>query len=216
VWWVVLLLFVSDIDKTVVRKIVRSHRDQIERCYASGLKANPHLGGRLVVRFSIDGKGKVTEAKVVESEMAAPAVEQCIRNEIEKWVFPPFGRGDPVTITYPFTFVPPHPPSPAPRSRDENLPEQLEPSDIQRGMASIRPLVEACFAKWKVPGVVNVTMTIRPSGRVLEAAATGAFAGTPTGDCVAEAVKRVMLPRFEGPAMMGIDYPFTLGAPRAR
>ena len=108
-WWAALLLFVNDIDKTLVRKIVRSHRDEIERCYASGLKTNPKLAGRLVVRFSIDGKGKVTEAKVTESELAAPDVESCITARIEKWKFPPFGRGDPVTITYPFVFEPPPP-----------------------------------------------------------------------------------------------------------
>ena len=212
---VVLQLFASDIDKTLVRKIVRSHRDEIERCYASGLKANPHLGGRVVVRFSIDGKGKVTEAKVVESEMAAPAVEQCITNEIEKWVFPKFGRGDPVTITYPFSFVPPHPPSPAPRYRDEDLPEQLKPSDIQRGMTAIKPLVEACYERFKVDGTVVVTVTIGYKGRVTKAEVTNKFAGTPTGECVTQAVEKAVFPKFEGPSMAGIDYPFTLGAPRA-
>jgi hypothetical protein len=213
----VLLLFVNDIDKTLVRKIVRSHRDEIERCYASGLKANPHLGGRLVVRFSINGKGKVTEAKMIESEMAAPAVEQCITNEIEKWEFPKFGRGDPVTITYPFTFVPPHAQQTrTPEVGDYNLPEQLKPSDIMRGMAAIKPLVAACYAQYKVDGMVNVSVTIANTGRVSKAIITGKFAGTPTGECVARAVEKAIFPTFEGASMSGIDYPFTLGAPRAR
>ena len=54
------------------------------------------------------------------------------------------------------------------------------------------------------------TVTINPSGRVSSAQVTGKFAGTPTGTCVASAVKGASFPRFKGQAMSGIDYPFML------
>src|SRR5262249_2580561 len=50
----------------------------------------------------------------------------------------------------------------APAPGDENLPEQLKPSDIQRGMAGIKGKVQNCYAQYNVPGMVNVTVTINP------------------------------------------------------
>jgi hypothetical protein len=97
-----------------------------------------------------------------------------------------------------------------PSPGDENLPDQLKPGDIQRGMATIKGRVQNCYAQYNVPGMVNVTVTINPSGRVSSAQVTGKFAGTPTGTCVASAVKGASFPRFKGAAMSGIDYPFML------
>jgi hypothetical protein len=64
--------------------------------------------------------------------------------------------------------------------------------------------------------MVNVTITIANTGRVVAAQVTGKFAGTPTGECVERAALRAVFPTFEGLSMSGIDYPFTLGAPRAQ
>ena len=212
-WLALLLLFGGDIDRNVVRRAIRTHRDEIERCYAAGLKSNPHLGGRFVVRISIAGTGRVSKVEVVESELGAPHVELCITSEIEKWQFPKFGAGDPVIITYPFSFVAPKAPGmryPFSAGPDENLPDQLKPSDIQRGMRAIHSLVAACYAQFKVDGMVNVAVTIANTGRVSGVVVTGKFAGTPTGDCVAHAVERAVFPSFHGPSMAGIDYPLML------
>jgi hypothetical protein len=97
-----------------------------------------------------------------------------------------------------------------PSAADENLPDQLKPSDIQKGMAGIKSRVQNCYAQYNVPGMVNVTVTIKGSGRVSSAQVTGKFAGTPTGTCVAAAVKGASFPRFKGAEMSGIDYPFML------
>jgi hypothetical protein len=45
---------------------------------------------------------------------------------------------------------------------------------------------------------VKVKLTIDPSGKVTKASATGDFAGTPTGDCVASAVKGASFPAWDG------------------
>jgi hypothetical protein len=88
--------------------------------------------------------------------------------------------------------------------------QQLEPGDIQRGMAKIRDKVASCYRQFNVPGMVNVTLAINPSGRVSTAQVTGKFSGTPTGSCIERAVRSAIFPRFSGPAMTGIDYPFLL------
>jgi hypothetical protein len=98
----------------------------------------------------------------------------------------------------------------APAADDPNLPDQLKLGDIQRGMSSVRSRVSQCYAQFNVPGVVNVTVSIAPSGHVQSVQVTGKFAGTPTGDCVAKATKGASFPRFKGAAMTGIDYPWML------
>ncbi|MBW2523230.1 MAG: hypothetical protein JRI23_03605, partial [Deltaproteobacteria bacterium] len=46
---------------------------------------------------------------------------------------------------------------------------------------------------------VTVTVTFAPSGRVTTAMlAGGAYAGTPTGSCIASAFKGATVPPFEG------------------
>jgi hypothetical protein len=97
----------------------------------------------------------------------------------------------------------------APEAGTENLPEQLKPSDIQRGMQGIKPRVMNCYAQYNVPGMVSVTVTINPSGRAASVQVTGKFAGTPTGTCVASAVKGASFSRFKGQAM-SVEYPFML------
>ncbi|MBI5481336.1 MAG: zinc-ribbon domain-containing protein [Deltaproteobacteria bacterium] len=87
--------------------------------------------------------------------------------------------------------------------------ERLEPSDIQKGMRGIKGRVQGCYDQYKVPGMVSVSVTIGSSGRVSSASVTGKFAGTPTGACVAGAVKGAKFDRFKGAALT-ITYPFVL------
>src|SRR5262249_25616551 len=104
------------------------------------------------------------------------------------------------------------PPRPAHQASDDaSLPDALLRPDIQRGMAAVKPHVNACYSQFNVPGIVNGTVTINPSGRVAAASAKDKFAGTPTGDCVARAVRAASFPRFKpSTGQMTVDYPFLL------
>ena len=88
--------------------------------------------------------------------------------------------------------------------------EQLKASDIQRGMAKVKAKVQACYDQFGVPELVNVLITINPSGRVGSAWVMGKFRGTPTGYCIERAVGTATFPRFKGEEMTGIEYPFML------
>jgi predicted Zn finger-like uncharacterized protein len=92
-------------------------------------------------------------------------------------------------------------------SADESLPETLDRGAIVAGMAKVKSRVSGCNDQYHVPGTVNVALTISGSGRISSAAVTGQFAGTPTGDCVARAVKTASFPRFRG-ANVSIVYPY--------
>jgi predicted Zn finger-like uncharacterized protein len=87
--------------------------------------------------------------------------------------------------------------------------ERLEPSDIQRGMRAVKGRVQRCYDQYKVPGLVQVSVTISPSGRVSSTRVSGKFAGTPTGSCVAGAVRGAHFDKFRGGALT-ITYPFVL------
>jgi hypothetical protein len=74
-------------------------------------------------------------------------------------------------------------------------------------MGRVSGRVRGCFDQYKVPGTANVAITIGNSGRISSASVTGQFAGTPTGDCVAKAVKSASFGRFKG-APQSIVYPY--------
>lgn len=95
----------------------------------------------------------------------------------------------------------------------ENKPTrtQLGGGDIKKAMTPIGPKAQACYDETQLSGMVTVMIEFRvePSGVVSSASAKGKFKGTPTGDCVASAVKTATLPAYDG-APMTFTYPFLL------
>ncbi len=92
---------------------------------------------------------------------------------------------------------------------DPNLPDQLGRGDIVAGMNGIKGRVDGCSAQYHVPGTAMVSVVIGKNGRVSSASVQGALAGTPTGDCVARAVRGASFKKFKG-SPMSINYPFIL------
>jgi hypothetical protein len=88
---------------------------------------------------------------------------------------------------------------------------QLERGDIKKAMTPIGPKAQACYDQTQLSGMVTVMIEFRvePSGAISSASAKGKFKGTPTGDCVASAVKTATLPAYDG-APMSFTYPFLL------
>jgi hypothetical protein len=88
-------------------------------------------------------------------------------------------------------------------------PRTLSRSQIMDGMRSVKPTVQACYERYKVPGLANVQVKIGNGGRVEKARTRGLFSDTPTGQCVAAAVRGARFPRFTGEPIT-ITYPFIL------
>jgi hypothetical protein len=87
-------------------------------------------------------------------------------------------------------------------------PEILSSDDLVAGVAPARADVDACFREHKTSGTARVAIDIGRDGKPRGAQVRGAFAGTPTGDCVVKAVKRrAQFRRFRRNAMM-IVFPF--------
>lgn len=85
----------------------------------------------------------------------------------------------------------------------------LSRAQIQGGMRAVKPRVQECFDRYKVPGMANVQVKIMPSGLVGKAKTVGMFTGTPTGNCVQAAVREARFPAFDG-APITITYPYVL------
>ncbi|MCC6746072.1 MAG: AgmX/PglI C-terminal domain-containing protein [Deltaproteobacteria bacterium] len=90
------------LSKEIIRRVVKQHRNEISFCYQRELQANPRLGGRLVVRFVIQGNGRVAFANVAESELQSRPVEGCVTQAVRRWEFPAPQGGGLVDVTYPF------------------------------------------------------------------------------------------------------------------
>jgi hypothetical protein len=95
----------GSLPKEVIRRVVRRQINQVRHCYEKGLARRPDLGGRVSVKFVINGDGAVQTAAVASSSLADRTVEQCIAGAIGRLTFPrPENRGV-VLVTYPFNLT---------------------------------------------------------------------------------------------------------------
>jgi TonB family protein len=72
-------------DREQIMAVVHSHSSAIQACYQRGLKRDPDLRGKIVVRFTINYLGKVTKVNVVNSTLNNPSVERCVVSRIRRW-----------------------------------------------------------------------------------------------------------------------------------
>lgn len=84
----------------------------IRECYQAWLNQNPDLGGRLVVRFTIEddpeqpGEAGVSAVAIDDdSTVDHVFIEGCVMNAVSDLRFEPPEMGSPVTVTYPFQFT---------------------------------------------------------------------------------------------------------------
>ena len=87
-----------------VAGVVNRRIGAIKGCYEQALKRDPTLQGKVTVRFTISGSGKVSDAKCIVNELT-PAVGSCIEDAFMRFRFPP-PEGGAVTFEYPFMFTP--------------------------------------------------------------------------------------------------------------
>jgi hypothetical protein len=95
----------ASLSPEAVNEVVHGHLLAIRDCYASEWRQNPTLGGSVVVAWTIEPAGVVSQAWIVERTLPSQATIDCIGEEVCGWSFPPapvatrIGR-------YPFVFQP--------------------------------------------------------------------------------------------------------------
>lgn len=89
----------------VVKRTVDTYLGGLRYVYNRELRKNPDLEGKITIAITINPQGVVEDAKLVESTMNAPEMEQAIVARVRKWTFPPVAPKT-ITVTYPFVFFP--------------------------------------------------------------------------------------------------------------
>ena len=92
-----------------IRGAIRDRISEIKECYEGWLLAEPDLGGRLVVSFSIeageDGDARIRNAEIQGSSLEHSGMERCVLVMVESLQFEAPTEG-PVQVRYPFRFSP--------------------------------------------------------------------------------------------------------------
>lgn len=95
----------GSLDPGAIAKVVKSRLTAVKECYERELKRNPQLAGKVVIRFTIEDDGRVSNVAVEEQTLGDPNVGSCIVSRFERFRFPK-PDGGAVTVSYPFIFSP--------------------------------------------------------------------------------------------------------------
>ena len=92
------------LPKEEVQKILQRELSSFQLCFQEALKAQPNLKGKMVMKFTIDARGRVSQVQVSESDLKAKGKEweRCIRQRLLALQFPAPAGGVQVTVTVPF------------------------------------------------------------------------------------------------------------------
>jgi hypothetical protein len=90
------------------------------------------------------------------------------------------------------------------------LPDRLTAADVEKTLLPVRQHARVCFQKYRVRGVVNLGIDIRPDGTVKMVRSSGALVDTPSSDCVRSAALRVRFPAFKSHTSMHVTFPVLL------
>ena len=94
----------GELNPGEVAKVVNRRIGAIKGCYERALRRNPNLEGKITVRFTIAGSGKVSAARTTLNELS-PEVGNCIISAFKRFRFPQ-PDGGALTVEYPFLFTP--------------------------------------------------------------------------------------------------------------
>lgn len=94
-----------DISSEALTNWMRGRRGAIVSCYERELKRDHSLSGRLVLKFVVSTRGRVTDLDLTEGTMQNAAVRECISSLAKNWVLP-FTPEDEVPVAFPFVFSP--------------------------------------------------------------------------------------------------------------
>jgi len=93
-------------DADIVRRIVRSHINEVRDCYELGLDKDATLSGEVTIDFTIDARGKVSSAEVAEDTLGDKEVGKCMGKALERWKFTRPKDGGSVKVSCPFVLAP--------------------------------------------------------------------------------------------------------------
>ena len=94
----------GEIDSKAVKRILQRRGKMFQQCYETALKANSKLKGKIVIEFTINSRGKVSDASAVKDNVKG-GVAKCVVSAMKRIRFPKPDDGE-VTIQNSFVFQP--------------------------------------------------------------------------------------------------------------
>ena len=92
-------------DQSNIMPVVLKNISILRQLYNQTLKSNPHLGGNITIKFSIDEFGNVLFVSVIGSTSNDPTFDKQIADNIKSWQFGKIDKpGDITEVVYPFMF----------------------------------------------------------------------------------------------------------------
>lgn len=167
-----------------VRLVVRSKMAEVRGCFADGLTRDASLGGRVVLRFTIDANGRADAIEIAEDQLgAASGVPVCLSEALASWQFPRPRGGRPMTISYPFVF------SSEQALRAAGLPRvegTVKPKAVGEVFEAHRFELDECLPEG-AKGMVSLAFTLDEHGEVTRMSLLDTNLEQPAADCVARA-----------------------------
>jgi TonB family protein len=93
-----------DADQGQVSKVLRDANPALNACYEVLLAKKKNARGRMVVVVDVEPDGKVSDARVEESELSSDEMEGCVLGRVRRMQFPPAAQ--PAQVKLPLVFVP--------------------------------------------------------------------------------------------------------------
>jgi len=93
-----------------LRAIMAAHREEARTCYDAALPGHPGVQGDLVIQFTIDPKGVVSQVSqdTERSQITEPTIVACVVGVIKKIQFATSPGGYETKAFFPFNFQPRH------------------------------------------------------------------------------------------------------------
>lgn len=94
------------LTKDQVRQAISDNKRALRNCHEQYLTYKKDLGGRLVLKWKINGEGPVDSANIQSTNTSYPNFDTCVLDIIKKIVFPKAPNGNATLVIYPFVFQP--------------------------------------------------------------------------------------------------------------
>nr|MDQ3368528.1 AgmX/PglI C-terminal domain-containing protein [Myxococcota bacterium] len=75
----------------LLETIETSYVGALRRCYTARLKRDRSARGRVIVTFTVDGRGRLSDGR---ARGAGKQIESCIERAMTRWEFPPARKAD--------------------------------------------------------------------------------------------------------------------------
>lgn len=98
------VVVLGGISQSAVEAGVGQKMGAINRCYEEALSLSEGLSGKVLVRFTIDQHGSVSDSDIKSTSLRHEGVEACVSARLSEARFPRLERGKTAIVTYPFVF----------------------------------------------------------------------------------------------------------------